>query len=177
MYLLWHRLQDATRRACRRPYRHQPSDLLQLVCSACAHPARKARVSAWLQVKTLMTTPPNPLSPPCGLEEGVKGSTTLPALNWSPGTSTEKRSFIPVTDAPWMSEVFKKRMIHNSSKENASYATLYLNNKLFRPFDGTDQSIGGPRFSGSHSKVANRQGYIISHKEKGKSNNWLSDAF
>lgn len=100
MYLLWHRLQDATRRACRRPYRHQPSDLLQLVCSACAHPARKARVSAWLQVKTLMTTPPNPLSPPCGLEEGVKGSTTLPALNWSPGTSTEKRSFIPVTDAP-----------------------------------------------------------------------------
>ena len=131
MYLLWHRLQDATRRACRRPHRHQPSDLLQLVCSACAHPARKARVSAWLQVKTLMTTPPSPLSPPCGLEEGVKGSTTLPALNWSPGTSTEKRYFIPVTDTPWMSEIFKKGIFHNSSKENASYATLYLNDKLF----------------------------------------------
>lgn len=72
-----------------------------------------------------------------------------------------------------MSEVFKKGMIHNSSKENASYATLYLNKKLFRPFDLMEliNQLEDPGF------LANREGYIISHKEKGKSNDWLSDAF
>lgn len=88
-------------------------------------PARKARVSAWLQVKTLMTHPPSPAPPPLwsgSLEEGVNGSTTLPrdegywigiyraAMNWSPGTKRrKKRSFHPGYGYPVDVRNFQKK--------------------------------------------------------------------
>lgn len=61
--------------------RHQPSDLLQLVCSACARPGQvplgRQTFCLTCSIKTLMTTPCIPLWSR-SLEEGVKGSTNLP---------------------------------------------------------------------------------------------------